>query len=192
MKTMTAEREGAGVALPDAEVVCRVLAGDDDAYAVLVRRHQDSIYRHARGMGLDHDTSLDLMQDAFVKAYARLADCHQPDRFRAWLFRIARNLCLDHVRNVRQLTVPLSTVADADSIPDERAGVTEQMETVGEALDRLSPPLREAFLLKHDAGYTYEEIAELTSASPSAVKMRVHRARAALCEFLSEQGINAA
>jgi DNA-directed RNA polymerase specialized sigma24 family protein len=52
--------------------------------------------------------------------------------------------------------------------------------------------LREAFLLKHDAGYTYEEVAVLTDSSPSAVKMRVHRARETLRDFLIEEGVNAA
>jgi RNA polymerase sigma-70 factor, ECF subfamily len=192
MKLLRPDRVEARAPLADADVVARVLAGDDDAYEALVRRHQDSIYRHARGMGLDHDTSLDLVQDAFVKAYTRLGDCHEPERFGAWLFRIARNLCVDHVRNVRQSTVPLSSLADAQEIPDDNHGPSDDLEAVGTALERLSPALREAFLLKHDAGYTYEEIAALTDASPSAVKMRVHRARAALCEFLAEQGITAA
>ena len=67
-------------------------------------RHQDLIYRHARGMGLDHDTSLDLVQDAFVRAFDRLEDCRDGANYRAWLFRICRNLCLDELRNVRRLS----------------------------------------------------------------------------------------
>ncbi|MGQ0703014.1 MAG: RNA polymerase sigma factor, partial [Gemmatimonadales bacterium] len=102
------------------------------------------------------------------------------------------NLCLDHLRNVRQLGIPLSAVAEADLIPDERAGDIEEGPVVKQALSRLSPVLREAFLLKHDAGYTYEEIAELTNATPSAVKMRVHRARATLCAFFAAQRAPAA
>jgi hypothetical protein len=61
--------------------------------------------------------------------------------------------------------------------------------TLRAALDRLPNALRQAFLLKHDAGYTYEEVAEITESSPSAVKMRVHRAREALRAFLIEQGV---
>jgi RNA polymerase sigma-70 factor (ECF subfamily) len=60
------------------------------------------------------------------------------------------------------------------------------------ALDTLPIAMREAFLLKHDAGYTYEEVAELTNATPSAVKMRVHRACDALRAFLDLQGVRAA
>jgi RNA polymerase sigma-70 factor (ECF subfamily) len=167
----------------------RVLNGDHDAYAFLMHRHQDAIYRHARGMGLDHDTSLDLVQDAFVKAFDRLEDCRDGANYRSWLFRICRNLCLDELRNVRRLSVPMSALDDPDGIEDPRSGPDELTLTLRAALERLPAALREAFLLKHDAGYTYEEIAELTEASPSAVKMRVHRAREALRAFLIEQGV---
>ena len=174
--------------LPDAHLVTRVLNGDEAAYATLVRRHQDLLYRHARGMGLDHDTSLDLVQDAFVRAYERLEDCRDGANYRAWLFRICRNLCLDELRNVRRLSVPMSHLENADDLESPHVVGDETTLTLRAALDRLPNALREAFLLKHDAGYTYEEVAEITEASPSAVKMRVHRAREALRAFLEAQG----
>jgi RNA polymerase sigma-70 factor, ECF subfamily len=177
--------------LSDAELIERIRCGDRNAYAPLVDRHQTLLYRHAMGMGVDHDTSLDLVQDAFVKAYTRLAECQDPAHFRAWVFRIARNLCLDHLKNVRRLSVPMSQLDDIETIPDE-VGDDDVSRTLQEALQRLPVALREAFLLKHDAGYTYDEIAGLTNASPSAVKMRVHRARETLKRFLIEQGVNAA
>jgi RNA polymerase sigma-70 factor, ECF subfamily len=178
--------------LDDAPLVRRVLGGDRDAYGQLVRRHQEVLYRFLRGMGLDHDTALDLTQDAFVKAYGSLPDCREPQHFRAWLFRIARNHCLDHLKNVRRLSVPFSALDDPDAIADDRAPMPDRALTLGVALERLAPALREAFLLKHDAGYSYDEIAELTGASVSAVKMRVHRAREALRAFLAAQEIDAA
>jgi RNA polymerase sigma-70 factor (ECF subfamily) len=174
---------------PDAQLVAQVLNGDDAAYATLVRRHQDRLYRHARGMGLDHDTSLDLVQDALVRAFDRLEDCRDGASYRSWLFRICRNLCLDELRNVRRLSVPMSAIEDADTMEDTRIDDGEMTLTLRTALERLPHALREAFLLKHDAGYTYEEVAEITEASPSAVKMRVHRAREALRAFLTAQGV---
>ena len=176
----------------DAALVRRVLDGQRDAYADLVRRHQEVIYRHLRGMGLDHDTALDIAQDAFVRAYDRIAECRDHVHFRAWLFRIARNLCLDYLKNVRRATVPLSAVEGSESIQDGRVDTTDLDLTLRAALERLPVSLREAFLLKHDAGYTYDEVAEMTDASPSAVKMRVHRARETLRDFLTSEGVTAA
>jgi RNA polymerase sigma-70 factor (ECF subfamily) len=176
----------------DAMLVQRVLHGQREDYGELVRRHQDLLYRHARGMGLDHDTSVDLVQDTFVKAYTRLDECRDPAHFRAWIARIARNLCLDYLKNVRRSTIPLSAVPAADAIPANETRDVELNGTLEQALQTLPLALREAFLLKHDAEYTYEEVAELTHASVSAVKMRVHRAREALRTYLAHQGIHAA
>jgi RNA polymerase sigma-70 factor (ECF subfamily) len=176
----------------DAALVRRVLGGDREAYADLVNRHQSLLYRHARGMGLDHDTALDMVQDTFVKAYSRLAECHDPSSFKSWVFRIGRNICLDYLKNVRRMTLPMSQVSEVESIPADKSIDDEVDTAMREALSRLPRMLREAFLLKHDAGYTYEEVAALTDASPSAVKMRVHRARETLRDFLIEEGVNAA
>jgi RNA polymerase sigma-70 factor (ECF subfamily) len=178
--------------LSDAELLERVRKGERDAYAGLVERHQQAVYRHARAMGLDYDTSCDLVQDTFVKAYTRQDACRDPARFRFWLFRIGRNLCLDHLKSVRRLSVPLSQLANAEIVLHTEATDADTGSTIRAALDRLPLALREAFLLKHDSGYTYDEIAELTNATPSAVKMRVHRAREALQTFLAEQGVRAA
>lgn len=174
---------------PDASLVASVLDGNVEAYGNLVRRHQDTIYRHLRGLGLDHDTSLDIVQDAFLKAFNHLRECREGANFRAWLFRICRNLCFDELRNVRRrTTVPITGLEPNDAIQDPRTGQDDVTLTLRAALERVPSDLRDAFLLKHDAGYTYDEIAELTGASPSAVKMRVHRAREALRSFLQRQG----
>src|SRR5689334_22378953 len=107
--------------VPDEHLVMRVLGGDASAYADLVYRHQDAIYRHARGLGLDHDTSLDVVQDAFVKAFDRLDDCRDGANYRAWLFRICRNLCFDELRNVRRrLSIPMSELEYPENIEDPR------------------------------------------------------------------------
>jgi RNA polymerase sigma-70 factor, ECF subfamily len=176
----------------DAVLVQRVLAGRRDDYGELVRRHQNMLYRHARGMGLDHDNSVDIVQEAFIKGYARLGDCRNPAQFRAWVCRITRNLCLDYLKNVRRSTIPLSAIPEAADIQAADGSDAEVSGTLQQALQSLPVALREAFLLKHDAEYTYEEVAELTNVSVSAVKMRVHRARESLRVFLLNQGVHAA
>jgi RNA polymerase sigma-70 factor (ECF subfamily) len=163
-------------ATDDAALITRVLRGDPAAYAPLVERHQGLLYRYARGMGLDADTAQDMAQDCFIKAYSALAECREPHRFEAWLLRILRNRCLDHLKNVRQRVLRLDE-APADHAAAQSTSGTELRHEIDSALAALSPLLREAFLLKHEAGYTYDEIASITHSTPSAVKMRVQRAR---------------
>ena len=181
-----------GGAAEDARLVERVLAGATEHYALLVRRHQDSLYRQARSLDLEEDTAADMVQDALVKAYERLSTCRDPARFRVWVGRILRNRCLDHLKSApRQRDLPLSPeLPDGEETPDrdfERGAVGEALRS---ALATLPPDQREAFLLKHAEGRSYEEIAEITGTSVSALKMRVHRARDRLQEALAAEGVD--
>ena len=174
----------------DAELVGRVLDGESEAYSTLVRRHQDALYRHATGMGLDHDTACDLVQDAFVKAYGSLAECRDRERFRVWAFRILRNRCLDHLKDIRRRSVPLEKVVlEARGGPAHATERSELRATLAAALDELPTDMRDAFLMKHHQGRSYEEMADIAGASVSAMKMRVHRAREALAEWLRAAGV---
>ncbi len=168
----------------DAQLVARVRAVDVEAFSGLVRRHQLDLYRYARGMGLDHDAAQDGVQEALVAAYQRLDQCREPDRFRMWLLRILRNRCLDQRKSERRHAARVELVGRETeaAVPSH----DELRRTLGLALGELPDAMREAFLLKHDQGYAYEEIAELTGASVSAVKMRVHRAREQLRSLLAD------
>ncbi len=126
-----------------------------------------------------------------MRAYDRLEECRTPGHYRAWVFRICRNLCLDHLKSARNATVPLDGQPEALVPPSNLDGDADLRLTLRTALARLSAPLREAFLLRHQSGYDYDEIARLTDASPSAAKMRVHRARESLQEFLLAEGVTA-
>lgn len=154
-----------------------------DGFAALVRRHQNALYRYGRGLGLDHDTALDLVQDTFVKAHNRRDQCRESAKVRSWLFRILRNAMLDWAKNVRRTEVPLLDV-DEPAGDEDFAERYALREAIGAALASLPPILREAFLLRHDLGHSYEEIAEIAGVSLSAAKMRVARARDALREVL--------
>lgn len=173
----------------DAELIERILAGDQERYAALVRRYQELLYRHAVGMVSDQDVAADLVQDSFVKAYTSLARCQDPARFSAWIFRILRNRCHDHLRDRRQKTEPITEdtalAPDADH-PETDYERTELNGLVNRALASLPEAQREAFLLKHVEGRSYDEMAELLDASVSALKMRVLRARETLQLLLRE------
>ena len=179
-----------GMDATDGTIVARVLDGDRDAYALLVRRHQEELYHHARTLRIDHDAAADIVQDSFVTAYTRLEQCTDPERFRFWLLRILRNRCIDYLRDIRRRSVALEDVTlVARGTPSESAMVTELRQTIERALDGLSADLREAFLMKHHEGRSYQEMAELAEASVPAMKMRVHRAREALRDRLIQAGV---
>jgi RNA polymerase sigma-70 factor, ECF subfamily len=173
----------------DAQVVRDVLEGDRDAYRLLVRRFQDVLYRHATGMAHDPDEAADLVQRALVQGFRKLASCKDPERVGAWLFRILANLCKDHVRSPRRADLSLDRLPDLFEGRGDPLRDTEGAEVrahVREALGALTPEQREAFVLKHVEGRSYEEIAAVMDLSVASLKMRVHRAREALRGLLEE------
>ncbi|HEX6589412.1 MAG TPA: RNA polymerase sigma factor [Longimicrobiales bacterium] len=174
----------------DGRLVARVLAGERDAFEHLVRRHQDELYHHARTLRIDHDAASDIVQESFVAAFTRLAQCSDPERFRFWVLRILRNRCLDYLRDIRRRSVALEDVTlVARGTPGDALAGSELRATIERALDSLSSDLRDAFLMKHHEGRSYQEMAELADASVPAMKMRVHRAREALRDALLQAGV---
>jgi RNA polymerase sigma-70 factor (ECF subfamily) len=171
----------------DAEVVRTVLAGSDEAYALLVRRYEDVLYRYAVRMTGRPDEASDIVQQAFIKGYRNLRRCRQPEKVGAWLFRIAVNLAKDHLKSRAHRNLPLEavgTVTSEGAGPDERVERTEIRDEIERALARLTPEQREAFVLKHVEGWSYEEMSERLDVSVPALKMRVHRAREELQSLL--------
>ena len=168
----------------DADVVARVLTGDTQAFERLVRRYQESLYRHAVSMVLDHDVAADMVQDAFVRAYLNLRDCRDRSRFRPWIFRTLRNRCLDYLKEARRRNIRLDDLVeqpfdDADG-PGRLAERHELRKRIRHALAELPPALREAFVMHYVEGMPYEAMAGLLDVSVSALKMRALRAREAL------------
>lgn len=173
----------------DGEVVRAVLAGDVERYAVLVGRYRDRHARYATRMLGSLDAAEDAVQDALVRAFDRLADCREPEKFAGWLFLILRNRCFaQRRRDKREERLP-EGVADAAAAPERSDHAVEQQERAGvleRALGQLTPEQREAFVLKHVEGLPYHEIAQLTGATVASLKMRVHRAYDRLRELMKE------
>lgn len=177
----------------DPEVVSRVLEGHRDDYRVLIQRYQERFHRFAFGMVDDPDAATDLIQDSFVKAYTNLDACKNPARFESWAYQILRNRCRDYLKNIRRTHEPLDespTLVAARGMPEKDLERAELRRDLREALATLPGAHREAFLLKHLDGYTYQEISEELGASLSAVKMRVHRSREMLQEYFESRPEN--
>jgi RNA polymerase sigma-70 factor (ECF subfamily) len=172
--------------ISDAVLVARVLDGNQGAYEILVRKHQAALFRRARWMGVDADTAADMVQESLIKAYENLRTCREPNRFGFWVGQIVRNRCLDFLKSAPRRSVPLPLFLSANNgNPEVEAQRSTLRRHLNIALGLLPDEQREAFLMKHAEGLSYDEMAELADASVSAMKMRVHRAIEALRDQLS-------
>lgn len=172
----------------DVEVVARILGGDGEAFGILIRRYEPGLLRFATRMLGNSDAAADAVAESLVRAYRHLAQCRDPGRLRSWLYRITGNRCRSHLARRHTNDISLSDVpppALADGTDTwavlERG---EQVALVERALAALPEEKREAFVLKHVDGMSYEEMAAVTGARIPTLKMRVHRAREALLAAL--------
>jgi RNA polymerase sigma-70 factor (ECF subfamily) len=183
---------------PDSEVVRRVLSGDEVLFEALVRRYQTRVVAHVTRMVGSREDALDLAQEIFLKVFQAL-DRYNPEfKFSTWLFRIAGNAAIDHLRKRRPRTVPLE-IPD----PESRSGVTtiehessvldpyrelrnvERGEAISRAISELPTEFRELITLRHFGGLSYEEIARLKNMPLGTVKNKLFRARVVLKKRLA-------
>jgi len=164
----------------DGDVVRRVLAGHADDFRVLVSRYRRQYSRYAVVQVGDADSAADAMQEAFIRAWKSLESCRDPDRFGSWFFRILTNQCHTVRSRRRQADDVDSLELSARERTDEPLERAELAQELNAALQRLKPEQREAFMLKHVDGRSYEEMSELLGDGVDALKMRVFRARDAL------------
>jgi RNA polymerase sigma-70 factor (ECF subfamily) len=172
----------------DAEVVAQVLAGDGEAFGMVIRRYEAGLLRYATRMLGNADAAADAVAEGLVRAYRHLATCRDPGRLKSWLYRIIGNRCRSHLARRSASDISLDDAPPIADPSDNEAATerAEQLAQVERALDTLSLEKREAFLLKHVEGMSYEEMAAATGERIPTLKMRVHRARAALLEALKE------
>ena len=171
----------------DQAVIDRVLAGERDAFGILIERYSDPLYRHAYGMTGSADVAEDILQVSFIKAFHHLGEVR--GRFDAWVFRIVANGCKDWLKNIRRthLSYEEDDQPSGYETPDEELDRGEIRRDLDRALSALPSSLREAFVMKHVEGRSYEEMAELLDTTVGALKMRVHRAREALQKLLEDR-----
>lgn len=178
----------AGSEATDGAVVRAVLAGDIERYTELVEKYRDRYARYAARMLGSADAAEDAVQDAFVRAYDQLAQCHEPERFVGWFFLILRNRCFAERRKSRD-RVPLEAAGAV--VAAERADgmmeAAERRRALQQALLDLTPEQREVFVLKHVEGLSYGDMAVRLGTSVPSLKMRMHRAYDRLREQLRDR-----
>lgn len=178
-------------ACSDGELAALTLAGRQDAFTELMRRHREPIYRLIRGYIGDPEEAVDLVQDCFTSAFKGLDRYDQARPFRAWLSRIAINKCRDwarrrSVRRVLLMSVPsfhAAQVEDPAPRADEAARDRQELERLWRAIANLPRNLKEPLILRTIEGLSQAETASVLRISEKAVETRVYRARQKLAEF---------
>jgi RNA polymerase sigma-70 factor, ECF subfamily len=191
MTTDRAEALAAAEALPDEEIVRRVCRGETALFELLMRRHNTRVYRAVRAVLGDEAEAEDVMQQAYLAAYAGLSGFAGAARFTTWLVKIAVHEAFARLRRRGRL-VPLDGVAERDMKrlasdsrdPEEQAGARELAALLEAAIDRLPEGYRAVFVLREVEGMSTAEAAECLSLSEDALKQRLHRAKEMLREEL--------
>jgi len=180
-------------AMTDEEVVSRVIAGDTPLFEVLMRRHNERVYRAARAILRDDREAEDVMQEAYVNAYTHLAQFDGRAKFSTWLTKIAVYEALlrakrlaryefldDHAENDAMMPTTPSPDPERQAFGSELRGLIEH------AIDALGDGYREVFMLRQVEGLSTAETAEVLGVSEDVVKTRLTRARHAMQQHLLE------
>ncbi|MCX5766185.1 MAG: sigma-70 family RNA polymerase sigma factor [Gemmatimonadetes bacterium] len=186
--------------LPDADVVALAQRGREDAYRELVRRYERPVFSLVFRMVRDTATAEDLAQDAFIKVLGNLDKYRSEFKFSSWLFKIANNVAIDHLRRRQLDTISMDgsphaqTAADMEAtsfdVGSEDESPLEALESkeLGSSIERaiaaLRPEYRSCIMLRHVEGRSYEEIAATLDLPLGTVKTYIHRARHQLREAL--------
>ena len=186
-------------ALSDEDIVSRVLDGQTALYEVLMRRHNERIYRAARSIIKDEDEAEDVMQQAYVNAYFHLRQFDHRAKFSTWLTKIAIHEALARARKQGRYDKVDFTEEEHQAVerqpspnPEQEAFAGELRSLLESSIDELPDGLREVFMLREVDGLNTAEAAECLGVSEDVVKTRLSRGRAALRNQLAERaGIHA-
>ena len=179
-------------ALKDVELVELVLAGEQDAFEVLVERYKDAVQNLAYRMLGNPTEAEDVTQEVFVRAYTQLATYKPAHKFSTWLLSIASHLAIDQLRRRRFLALPLEDVpflewmADLGIGPEQSAIQGEQQDEIQAYLQRLPSKYRAVIVLRYWYDLSYEEISAALNLTPALVKARLHRARELLARYIND------
>ena len=184
------------IAADDRQIVAWALAGDKLAFESLVGRYRDSIRTlYTKRYGVPMDDADDLTQETFIKAFLKLEQFNPDYSFGQWIVTIARNTFIDFVRKRKDdattfdsESVLMSRVASSPT-PEERIINSQQKVQIENYLKIMSPKYSRLIELRFIRELSYEEIAEELKMPLGTVKTQIHRARARICEYITEGGI---
>jgi RNA polymerase sigma-70 factor (ECF subfamily) len=185
--------------IADCELVTRAISGREDGFEELVRRYQRPIASYVYRMVGDYDAALDLTQEVFIKVYGSLRRYRSEYKFSTWIYKIAHNAAVDHLRRHSMREQSLVAEADGTSFdipvasgkpsPEQESEKRERRAEIEEVDRHLPSAYRELVLLRHSHDLSYDEIAEVTGLPLGTVKNRLFRAREAMRQQFVQRGI---
>lgn len=185
-------------ALSDIELISRALGGREDGFEELVRRYQRPITGYVFRMLSDYEASLDVTQEVFIKVYNSLNRYSSDYKFSTWLYRIAHNAAIDHMRrnSVNQQSLETENADGTYQLQIESPNPTPEQDreraewrTEIEAVVKCLPAAyKDLIVLRHSRDLSYDEIAEVTGLPLGTVKNRLFRAREMMREIFIERG----
>jgi RNA polymerase sigma-70 factor, ECF subfamily len=185
--------------LTDGELIVNVIAGKCDGFEELVRRYQRPITSYVFRLIGDYEASLDVTQEVFIKVYNSIARYSSEYKFSTWLYRIAHNAAVDHLRRNHVGTQSLESenadgsyelqIESSGPSPEQDHERREWRTEIDAVVRCLPPPYRDLILLRHSRDLSYDEIAEVTGLPLGTVKNRLFRAREMMRTLFIERGV---
>ncbi len=182
----------------DYELIDESIGGDEDAFGILMGRYENSLYGLIFKMVRNHEETQDLVQEAFIKSYKALESFNKQYSFSTWLFKIASNNCIDHLRKRRLKTTsidaPIQTedgslsqdLPDDSFSPEKDSLRNELFSSVNSIIDELPEKYKVVINLRHKEDQSYEEIAVALDIPIGTVKARIFRAREILKKSITK------
>jgi RNA polymerase sigma-70 factor (ECF subfamily) len=186
-------------AIADCELVARAIRGREDGFNELVRRYQRPIAAYVYRMVGDYDSALDLTQEVFIKVYSSLERYRPEFKFSTWIYKIAHNASVDHLRRSASREQAIISEVDGEEreltvmsrklSPEQEYAVEERRAEIERVVRQLPSVYRELIILRHQHDLSYDEIAEVMSLPLGTVKNRLFRAREMMRQQFVERGI---
>jgi len=186
--------------LSDTLLAQQSLAGDQHAFATLVQRYSTPLFTFICRFLDDDDQACDILQQVLLQLYLSLPTLRTGDPLKAWLFRVARNRCLDEVRRKRAIhfselelvddegeVSPLAAIPDTDPLPEEVAERRDLQACLQQAIGALPPKYRAVVLLRYAAQFSYAEISQVLQMPEATAKTYFQRAKPLLRATLTGQ-----
>ena len=184
----------------DGGLAQQILAGDQEAFEVLVQRYSTPLFNFICHFLGDYDQACDISQEVFLQLCISLPKLRMGEPLKAWLFQVARNRCLDELRRKRAIhfselesgndedeVSPLDAMPDTDPLPEELAERHDLQQHLRDAIQALPPKFRSVVLLRYTAQMSFSEIGRVLNMPEATAKTYFQRAKPLLRKALSAQ-----